>query len=1361
VTVVRKLALAAILSGLVFLTACQMRPPFVILTIEDPSNVATGFSQLAIGAVDEALRPANVSSHALPLTITVVGTKSGVQALVAEARDGTGRVLGRGVVTARFANHGTPTAVVQLHPACEAAADCDDGLFCNGMEACSEDGICAAGMPPCVSAVDCAVSTCIEGTGGTGSCSTTLDNGVCPTGSYCDPAGGGCVGSLCGDGYVDTRNGEECDSGADVNPNGGCDGCRRTVWQSEVAVGLGYSEGVATELALTRPEAVAYDSVGRLYVADSSASRVLRIDSGGVPIAIAGTGVGGFSGDGGPATNAQVNWPADIVIDGQQNLLIADTNNSRIRKVCLSVAGCGAIAYGNIDTIAGKGTSACSGDGGPAMAAEMRWPRSIAMDKEGSLLVADTWNHRIRKICWNRSGCGTIAYNNIDTVVGSSACGATIVLEGDFGGDGGPATSALLYWPWDISLDDAGNFLIADYGNNRIRKVCNAASDCGSLLRGDIDTIAGTDAPGDSGDKAPAIQARLSTPNGVALDADNNVIIADTGNSRIRKVCLDALGCGTIAPGNIDTIAGNGNLDYAGDGGAAVDAALAYPSRVALDRDGNLTIADTYNNRIRKVCTGSLGCAGILPGSITTIAGGRLHHPAEGGPANRLRFWGLVSVRVDAQQIAVLTDAFGYRIWGLCLSASGCGPLAYGHIATIAGVGTVGSTGDGAAATSARLDRPWGLALDAQGNVFFADYGNDRVRMVCRDPTGCGALATGDIDTVAGGGTSGMGDGGPPTSAHLDGPVGVAVDAHGNIFIVDTSHDCEDRSYDRVHMICREPSGCDTIAYETIGTIAGGSLAGLGDGGPATGAQLNCPQGLALNGQGDLFIADTGNNRIRRVCRRATGCGAIAYGDIDTIAGGGAAGLGDGGPAASAQLNSPRDVAVDSQGNVLAADTSNQRIRKICMDPAGCGALASGNIDTIVGRGTYGKTGDFGPATSADLGSPFGVALDGAENILISELSSGRVRMICTQAGGCGALQQGEIATIAGLIYPVGDGAISQSALATPWSGAWTGNDLLVADGMSGRVRRVQLANGLVDTVAGYPGGFADGQDARSRAWLSRLLSVPFGIVTLGAAASPSVLVSERDGNTLRRVDLVDPADSESWTIATYAGALNVAGYADGPIDLALFAKPAGMAVDSANGYVYLADSGNHVIRRIDLDAQVVTTIAGIAGPGGDFGDGGLASAALFSQPQAVALDLRGGLYVADTGNNRVRRIDFSTGTIDSVLGDGTASAAGEGAPARFFPVVGPQGLAIDRFDNLFVPSTYAIREVVAGADGLATGEDQVLTIYGKPPREDFPESATLCLSGLTFAPASSDDATLFVFDACQGYLLKLERHQL
>lgn len=345
--------------------------------------------------------------------------------------------------------------------------------------------------------------------------------------------------------------------------------------------------GPATQAALNAPEGVTVDASGNVFIADTRDQLIRRVDaSTGVISTIAGDGTAcGFArsdcGDGGPATRAQLDQPVGVAVDAAGDVFIADSQNQKIRRVDANT--------GIISTVAGDG-AACSspgpascGDGGPASAAQLSFPEGVAVDASGNLFIADTFDNRIRKV--DSSG-------KISTVAGNGNSG--------FAGDNGPAAAAALSAPTAVAVDASGNLFIADTGNYRIRKVAG----------GTISTAAGTGDAGTLGDGGPATAAQFSYPQSLALDASGNLFIADSFANRIRRVDARTQLIGAVAGDG--TLCASG-ANSCGDGGPARAAQLDEPSAVAVDASGAIFIADTEDNRIRRVDPKTA--------VITTIAG--------------------------------------------------------------------------------------------------------------------------------------------------------------------------------------------------------------------------------------------------------------------------------------------------------------------------------------------------------------------------------------------------------------------------------------------------------------------------------------------------------------------------------------------------------------------------------------------------------------------------------------------------------------------------------------------------------------------------------------------------------------------
>jgi uncharacterized protein (TIGR03437 family) len=353
-------------------------------------------------------------------------------------------------------------------------------------------------------------------------------------------------------------------------------------------------DGGAATRAGINPNGVAVDAAGNVYIADFRNERIRKVVPSGIITTVAGNGNAGYRGDGGPAINASLNRPSRVSVDNAGNLYIADSGNSRIRKVTPD---------GIITTVAGNGNPGYSGDGGLATRAALNYPEDAVADSAGNLFIADGDADVVRKVGVDGS---------ITTVAGNGAAG--------YSGDGGAATQASLSNPVGLAVDGAGNLYISDQGNQRIRKVTN----------GIISTIAGDGKAGYAGDGAAATAAELNSPVCLHFDSAGNLYIGDRDNNRIRVV---------LANGTIWTVAGDGSAAYSGDGGSALDAGLSSPKEAAVAPDGSIYVADDGNSRIRiltpvlhapaispsgGVANGASFQAGIAPGSWITITGTNL-----------------------------------------------------------------------------------------------------------------------------------------------------------------------------------------------------------------------------------------------------------------------------------------------------------------------------------------------------------------------------------------------------------------------------------------------------------------------------------------------------------------------------------------------------------------------------------------------------------------------------------------------------------------------------------------------------------------------------------------------------------------
>ncbi len=574
----------------------------------------------------------------------------------------------------------------------------------------------------------------------------------------------------------------------------------------------------ATNAALQVPQYAAKDSAGNVYVADYEGHRIRKISSNGVISTIAGTGISGFSGDGGSAKLAKISFPTGVVVDSSGNVVFSDTGNNRIRRI--STAGV-------ITTIAGTGAAGFSGDGGPATSAKINNPRGLRFDGQGRLFLADSSNNRIRRI--NLQGI-------IVTVAGNGNPGHT--------GDGGPATGATLRSPEDVVFDGAGNYYIADTYNRAIRMVN------GKQI---ITTIAGVGGSWCDGDGGPALYANIAAPRGLLIKS-GILYLNNDGCGTIRSIPLTTKVINTFA-GTKPGFDGNGHL-------ATQSLFQFYETGLLTDPAGNFLTVDSGNNEIRKI--------NAQTHIVTAFAGG---YTGDGRAGTLAALNGPADVAFDKAGNMFIADSGANRIRKLSST---------GVISTFAGTGVTGYSGDGGPATSATFNTPTGVATDSLGNLYIADLGNAVVRKVdaqgiittfARDNrfsfiisvatdasnnlyiadncnvwqmTPAQALSNyaGEINNCGY-----NGDNIPATQALIS-PYGIAVDSHGKLYIADTTN-C------RVRMVDNS---------EIIHTVAGNGTCGFaGDGGLATAAEVNTPVGVGADSLGNVYVSDWRNLRVRLV----------------------------------------------------------------------------------------------------------------------------------------------------------------------------------------------------------------------------------------------------------------------------------------------------------------------------------------------------------------------------------------------------------------------------------------------------------------------------------------------------------------
>jgi sugar lactone lactonase YvrE len=647
-------------------------------------------------------------------------------------------------------------------------------------------------------------------------------------------------------------------------------------------------------------------------------------------------------------------------------------------------------------------------------------------------------------------------------------------------GDGGKAVDAFLNHPYALAADERGNLYFCDPFNYRIRRIDNRT--------GIITTVAGNGLSGSSDDGIPATTASFnSSLYDLVLDKTGNIFFID--GSRVRRI--DAV------TGILTTVAGSRERGYTGDGGPADRATLYFPHQLAIDREGNLFIGDGENHVVRRIDAET--------GIITTVAGnGESGSSGDGGPALEASIDYIIGLAVDSSGNLFIADKKSATVRRVDSKT--------GIITTVAGNGSRELSGEGGPATSAglgwalssiALDRfenlyiglhnsilrvdartgkietmevryeevkngdrlailnyVEGMVFDIAGNLFLADSGNNFIRRIDAGTRKITKVA--GVDWVVTFKQRLLGDGGPAIRAAVTSPTGIAADNVGNIFFTELFNH-------RVRRIDATTRIITTVAGKEPGLPKYFNLQGegdfSGDGGPALEARLNLPQSIAFDKVGNLFIFDEGNCRIRRVDKKS--------GIINTVAGCGCkcdGPIGDGGPATEVVLDiksGSGDIVLDNAGNLYIADGQNKRIRRV--------DARTRIITTVAGNGSKEYSGDNGPAVNAGI-NPTSIAIDGAGNLFIVDISDHRVRrvdaktgIITTVAGKGGTVDE----TLENI--PAKDASIFPLSIALDRAG-----NLFI---LSSKVHRVDAATGIITRVAGkesYSFLFIDGVKANS-----------------------------------------------------------------------------------------------------------------------------------------------------------------------------------------------------------------------------------------------------------------------------------------
>lgn len=1145
----------------------------------------------------------------------------------------------------------------------------------------------------------------------------------------------------------------------------------------------GFLDAALTASKFGHPAAVAADSHGNIFFADTGNNRIRMTGADGQVVTIAGTGVYGVAN--GPGPIAQFAFPSALVVGPDDNLYVADTFNHRICKITRPLEEGG---LWTVSSIAGSAVGDSGFVNGTGTSARFLFPYGLDVDDSGTIYVADSGNNRIRKVT---------AAGSVTTYAGGSSAGST---------DNANAALARFNQPKGLVLVN-DTVYVADSGNHRIRKIVRDGANAG-----EVSTFAGSTIGNLDG---LAISARFNAPAALATDGTGTIFVADELNHSVRKI--------TIA-GEVTTVVGLGTAGFV-NGDSSV-ATFDSPTGLDVDPSGNLLIADTENHVIRRVNIKPLSVPAILISGSGNASGVQVSAEIDLlalglDPLKTYYFrWksnttGLTlplghsfftydfpvvitepatdliptSARLNSTvdpKAGVTTLVFEY--------STDPNLLAPFYVRTLSGSPTPGYA-DGPPANAA-FSQPNGMAVNAAGEIFVADRLNHRIRKV---------TAAGVASTFAGSGDAGFVDD-TGLAAQFENPNGLAFDSLGNLYVADEAN----------HVIRKiTPAGVVT-------TFAGSGIAGFADG-DAADARFLYPTGVAVDSANNVYIADSGNHRIRKVdavtgvvsTYAGSGLSGFADGDfalaqfstpialavgptgnilvvdqdnlrirlidavgVSTLAGSGNAGSSDG-LGTAAEFDGPTGIAIDADGNAYITDTNNHRIRRVALD---------GLVTTVAGSGIAGTEDSPGaglyPAIVTQFDSPMGIAINAAGGLYITQ--EGMVRSLARSATVPQLVVEpppqgsGLRDVFADLLEPLLPGATYYfRAVGTNYRGTVRGDilsfttpvsSISVFDGDS--TSAPALSHAQVDAIE-Y-GDTPTGQPVTRSFTVSNpggwpltisSISVPFGyqlvggagvIPPLNAVTFTLTLTAAAEGTyagnvvihsdapeqstfqfpitglvldppavvTLDATDLgtgtatfngtVNPkgSDTQVWfewsrdaefdgvDVATFVG--STSGYAEGVGALAQLNQPNAMVTDAA-GNVYVADTLNHRIRKISPDGTTSnyagTGVAGFAnGPG---------ATAQFNEPTGLAISASGVLFVTDCKNHRIRAISTS-GEVSTYAGLGTAGFTnGIPSAARFrFP----SGIAIDASGILYVADTmnHRIRRIaldgfVSTFAGLAT----------------------------------------------------------
>lgn len=970
--------------------------------------------------------------------------------------------------------------------------------------------------------------------------------------------------------------------------------------------GTGFVDGPGATAQVLPQYSIMDSTYTNIYIADSGNHRIRKynIATSTVTTVVGNGNAASIDGLGG---GTRYSNPSGIVIDSANaNLYIGDSGNNRIRKLNLATS--------TVTTYAGNGTGNAI-DGISTNTATLTTPESISIDSTGNLYFVDRNNHRVRKV------------NTIGTVVSIAGSPNTS------GNSDGISAGALFTYPSGVCIDStATNAYMTDFNNHCIRRIV--------LATGQVVKLAGSGASGSN--DAVGAAATFNSPYGICIDNTNtNLYVCDSGNNKIRQI--------VIATSNVTTLAGSGTGTFADGTGAA--ASFFTPRQVCFN-GGNIYIADSANNRIRKV---------VVASGVTTTIGGSGTAVTTDGVGALAAFFTPYGISIDSTATNLyVTDYGSHCVRQIRLSDS--------NVITISGSNTSSGYRDGIGAAGASLYGPTSIGIDSTNTNLYFTEGNpsNRVRRV--------NLTTNIVSTIAGSGTGSAVDG-VGTSASFFNPNGIAVDTLGNLWVSEISS----------YLIRRI-----TLATTYVSTIAGSgsnTVDAIG-----INAAFKRPWGLCIDPTGaNLFIAEYDGGRIRRL--------NIATTEVTTLIGT-TVGFDIDGHVNGPTFNYPEGIAIDStNSNLYVSDTVNNKIRVINLNTT--------YVSTVCGTGGAGN-GD-GVGIAATLNRPGAMRFDTMSNLYFVENNGYRIKKLTlatTYVSTCAGTGSSAVT----------DGNGTAAAFATLGAITFDSNasTMYIAD--QHRIRFMNMSTMTVSTLAGGGASYLDNVSGSGAQFSNNFPGTPcvdsnntlfateFSRVTMtlsngrvSTLATPGItnITGIALDTTHSTLFIADAGATRIWamnlstvTLSLKAGGGTVSG--DGWALAASVNYPRGIACD-LNNNVYFGEGNNNVIRRITPDGRLIT-VAG-NGRGGTVINGFMG--ARFVNPSGITLDSTGcNAFIADGGGggSRIRRFNLTTFNTSTIAGSGS-NASTDGSNI-FASLLNTQGIARDASDNCYIGEQFRIRSI-------------------------------------------------------------------